>query len=80
MSAHPTEPTAVASDPGHQTPEARAEAEIVEIAEFRRSRYERNSGSLPHLGDDPDWTPPTFERPTSISDEGPQRWFDRFRR
>jgi hypothetical protein len=80
MPYHPTDPTVVASDHDNRMPEARADAEIVEIAEFRRSRYERNSRSLPHLGDDPDWTPPTFERPTPISDEGPQRWFDRFRR
>ena len=80
MPAHPTEPTAVGSNHDDRIAEATAEAEIVEIAEYRRSRYERNSRSLPHLGDDPDWTPPTFERPTPISDEGPQRWFDRFRR
>jgi len=80
MPSHPTEPTAVVPNDDDQIAEATAEAEIVEIAVYRRSRYERNSRSLPHLGDDPDWTPPTFERPTPISDEGPQRWFDRFRR
>jgi hypothetical protein len=80
MPSHPTEPTAVVSNDDDRIAEATAEAEIVEIAVYRRSRYERNSRSLPHLGDDPDWTPPTFERPTPISDEGPQRWFDRFRR
>jgi hypothetical protein len=56
------------------------EAEVIEISSYRRSRYERNGRSLPHLGDDPDWTPTSFELPTPISDEGPQRWFDRFRR
>ena len=57
-----------------------AEAEIIDISNYRRSRYERNGRSLPHLGDDPDWTPTSFQLPTPISDEGPQRWFDRFRR
>jgi hypothetical protein len=57
-----------------------ATAEIVKIAEHRRSRYERNSRSLPHLGDDPDWTPATFEIPTPITDDVSQRWYDRFRR
>ncbi|MGB5187662.1 MAG: hypothetical protein WBO84_11100 [Acidimicrobiia bacterium] len=80
MPSHPTDPTVVVSNPDDQVVEAEPEAEIVEIAGYRRSRYERNSRSLPHLGDDPDWTPPTFERPTPIADEGPQRWFDRFRR
>ena len=80
MPSNPTEPTLVAqADDGQNTGHG-PEAEIVEIAEFRRSRYERNSRSLPHLGDDPDWTPPTFELPSPIVDDGPQRWFDRFRR
>lgn len=80
MPSHSTDPTVVVSSHDEPSPKTTAEADIVEIAEFRRSRYERNSRSLPHLGDDPDWTPPTFERPSPISDEGPQRWFDRFRR
>ena len=80
MPSHPTDPKIVVSDDDESAAETATEAEIVEIAEYRRSRYERNSRSLPHLGDDPDWTPPTFERPAPISDEGPQRWFDRFRR
>ena len=53
--------------------------DVVDIAPFRRSRYQRNGRSLPHLGDDPDWTPATFERPRPVNEE-PQRWFDRFRR
>ena len=57
-----------------------AKAKVIDISSYRRSRYERNGRSLPHLGDDPDWTPTSFELPTPISDEGPQRWFDRFRR
>lgn len=56
-----------------------AEAKIIDISSYRRSRYERNGRSLPHLGDDPDWTPTSFQLPTPISDEG-HRWFDRFRR
>lgn len=80
MPSHPTDPTVVVSSHDEPSPESDTEAEIVEIADYRRSRYERNSRSLPHLGDDPDWTPPTFERPTPILEDGPQRWFDRFRR
>jgi hypothetical protein len=56
-----------------------AGADVVDISSVRRSRYERNGRSLPHLGDDPDWTPATFELPSPVNDE-PQRWFDRFRR
>jgi len=56
-----------------------AGADVVSIASVRRSRYERNGRALPHLGDDPDWTPATFELPSPVNDE-PQRWFDRFRR
>jgi hypothetical protein len=80
MPSHPTEPTIVVSDNDEPATNASTEAEVVAISQYRRSRYERNSRSLPHLGDDPDWTPQTFELPTPISDEGPQRWFDRFRR
>jgi len=80
MPSHPTDPTVVVSSHDEPSTETATEAEIVAIADYRRSRYERNSRSLPHLGDDPDWTPSTFERPTPISDDGPQRWFDRFRR
>lgn len=80
MPSHPTEPTVAVSDHDDPASEVSTEAEVVPIAKYRRSRYERNSRSLPHLGDDPDWTPPTFELPTPISEEGPQRWFDRFRR
>ena len=54
-------------------------ADVVNLAAARRSRYERNGRSLPHLGDDPDWTPATFELPHPVNEE-PQRWFDRFRR
>lgn len=49
-------------------------AEVFKIAEHRRSRYERNSRSLRHLGDDPDWTPATFELLTPIADDVSQRW------
>ena len=80
MPSHPSEPTFVASSGEEQIHTNSADAEIVEFSKYRRSRYERNSRSLPHLGDDPDWTPSTFEQLTPISDDGPQRWFDRFRR
>ncbi len=55
------------------------DADVVSIASFRRSRSERNGRSLPLLGDDPDWTPATFELLSPVNDE-PQRCFDRFRR
>ena len=58
---------------------ADSDADIIDIASLRRSRYERNGRALPHLGDDPDWTPSTFQLPTPVHEE-PQRWFDRFRR
>lgn len=56
-----------------------ADADVVDIASVRKSRYERNGRSLPHLGDDPNWTPATFELLSPVTEE-PQRWFDRFRR
>lgn len=80
MPSHPTQPTFVVSDNDEPATDASTEAEVVALSQYRRSRYERNSRSLPHLGDDPDWTPQTSELPTPISGEGPQRWFDRFRR
>lgn len=80
MPSHPTDPMLVASSDDVQSHVNAEEAEIVELSKHRRSRYERNSRSLPHLGDDPDWTPSTFEQLIPIADDGPQRWFDRFRR
>lgn len=44
------------------------------------SRYERNSGGLPRLEDDPGWSPPTFELTAPVLDDAPSRWYDRFRR
>jgi len=44
------------------------------------SRYERNSGGLPHLEDEPGWSAPTFEFAVPILDDPTPRWFDRFRR
>jgi hypothetical protein len=80
MPSDPTELAIDASIDDDLNTRTAAGADIVEIAGYRRSRYERNSRALPHLGDDPDWTPSTFDLPTPISDESPQRWFDRFRR
>ncbi len=60
--------------------DAATDAAVVNIAAHRKSRYERNSRALPHLGDDPNWTPSTFELPTPVADDGPERWFGRFRR
>lgn len=76
MSTQPTNP--VISDP--QVGDAASiDGEVVEMASFRASRYERKSCSLPHLADDPDWTPATFDLLSPIANEAPKRWFDRFR-
>ncbi|MGB9359539.1 MAG: hypothetical protein WCC01_13390 [Acidimicrobiia bacterium] len=75
MPSNPTDPVGVA----FSREEEDTDSHVVNIASFRRSRYERNGRALPHLGDDPDWTPATFELPSPVNDE-PQRWFDRFRR
>ncbi len=53
---------------------------ILEMPTAPSSRYERNSGGLPRLEDDPEWSPPTFEVTSPILDDAPPRWFDRFRR
>lgn len=80
MPSHPTESMPAESSDNEQVVGEPTTAEIFEIAEHRRSRYERNSRSLPHLGDDPDWTPATIELPKPIANDVPQRWYDRFRR
>ena len=53
---------------------------ILETPSAAPSRYERNSGGLPRLEDDPGWSPPTFELTSPILDDSPPRWFNRFRR
>ena len=76
MPSYPTEPVRVVfPDDADET-----DAAVVDIATHRKSRYERNSRALPHLGDDPNWTPSTFELLAPVTDDGSQRWFDRFRR
>jgi len=42
------------------------------------SRYERNSGDLPRLGEDPEWVPPGSEFVSTIIEEESRRWFHRF--
>ncbi len=44
---------------------------------FSPSRYERNSGSLPHLAADPEWIPPGTEFVATIVEDEPQSWFRR---
>ncbi|MCL1692446.1 MAG: hypothetical protein M3096_02065, partial [Actinomycetia bacterium] len=53
---------------------------ILDMPDSSSSRYERNSGGLPRLEDDPGWSPPTFEVTSPIMDDPTPRWFDRFRR
>lgn len=79
MPLHPTEPIPAEPSDNEQAVGEPATAEVIKIAEHRRSRYQRNSRALPHLGDDPDWTPATFELLTPIAHDAPQRWYDRFR-
>lgn len=78
MSTYPTHPM-VADPQVDDVASVDDDTNIVEIASFRASRYERNSCSLPHLGDDPDWTPATFDLLSPIANDTPKRWFDRFR-
>lgn len=73
MPSNPTDPVRIAFPYGEE------DADVVDIASVRRSRYERNGRALPHLGDDPDWTPATLALPSPVTDEQ-RRWFDRFRR
>lgn len=80
MSTHPTDPMAGISPERGIDNDADDETNVFEISEYRASRYERNSRSLPHLGDDPDWTPATFDLPSPIADDTPKRWFYRLRR
>ncbi len=80
MSTHLNDPEVERTPPSDDVAAADDNTNVVEIAPFRASRYERHSRSLPHLADDPDWTPATFDLPRPIVDDTPRRWFDRFRR
>jgi hypothetical protein len=80
MSTHPSDPMAGIPPGRGIVTDVEDEATVVDISEYRASRYERNSRSLPHLGDDPDWTPATFDLPSPIPDDTPKRWFHRLRR
>jgi hypothetical protein len=53
---------------------------LSEMHTLRSSRYERNSGQLPRLGNDPEWAPPGSEFVSSIIEDEPRRWFALFRR
>jgi hypothetical protein len=61
-------------------PDATDLVPILQAPTSPSTRYERNSGGLPRLEDDPAWSPPTFEITSPILDETSPRWFDRFRR
>ncbi len=77
MPFQPTEPIVASRE---TDPDAVDLVPILEIPTSQTSRYERNSGGLPRLEDDPGWSPPTFEVTSPILDDAPPRWFDRFRR
>ena len=55
------------------------EPDVVVDLRQATSRYERRSGALPHLTDDPEWVAPTTGLPQPIRDEKPRR-FRRLRR
>jgi len=73
---NPAEPIAVPSDtdPSDAPPAARRATQ-----ETSSSRYERKSGGLPRLGDDPEWTPPGSDFIATVIGAEPRRWFRRLR-
>lgn len=77
MSFQPTEPIVASRE---TDPDAAALVPILEMRASKISRYEQNSGGLPRLEDDPEWSSPTFDFGSPILEDAPPRWFDRFRR
>ncbi len=77
MPFQPTEPIVASRE---TDPDAAALLPILEKRASSVSRYERNSGGLPRLEDDPGWSPPTFDFSSPILEDAAPRWFDRFRR
>jgi len=73
----PTEPIVAARE---GDPDAVELVPTLETHNPPSSRYERNSGGLPRLEDDPGWSPPTFEITAPVLDDAAPRWYDRFRR
>lgn len=63
----------------HDEPPAASEPAVVVDLRDRTSRYERRSGALPHLTDDPEWVSPASAMPQPVRDEKPRR-FRRLRR
>ncbi|MEA3503022.1 MAG: hypothetical protein U9R47_09635 [Actinomycetota bacterium] len=77
MPFQPTEPIVASRE---TDPDAAELVPILKMPDSQVSRYERNSGGLPRLEDEPGWSPPTFDFTFPLVDEAPPRWFDRFRR
>jgi hypothetical protein len=63
----------------HDEPPAATEPAFVVDVRDHTSRYERRSGALPHLTDDPDWVSPATAMPQPVRDEKSRR-FRRLRR
>lgn len=67
------------ADVFHGEPPAPSEPAMVVDLRDHTSRYERRSGALPHLTDDPEWVSPASAMPQPVRDEKPRR-FRRLRR
>lgn len=67
------------ADVFHDEPPAPSEPAVVVDLRDHTSRYERRSGALPHLTDDPEWVSPASAMPQPVRDEKPRR-FRRLRR
>ena len=76
----PFEPTQPIVSLRETDPDATDLVPMLETPTSSPSWYERNSGGLPRLEDDPGWSPPTFEITSPLLDDVAPRWFDRFRR
>ncbi len=74
MSFDVTQPTSTTADEGFDEPPF---TEDGDADSFSTSRYERNSGSLPHLGSDPEWAPPGSEFVATIVEDEPRGWLRR---
>jgi hypothetical protein len=72
---HPTDPIVATRD---TDPDAEDLVSFADMRDLPSSRYERNSGDLPRLGDDPEWMPPGSDFVSSIVVNEPRRWFSRF--
>jgi hypothetical protein len=71
-----TRDTGPEADPA--VPPSADEPRVVIDLRDRTSRYERRSGALPHLTDDPEWVSPLADMPQPIREEK-RRGFRRLR-